>query len=175
MIHNKLWYSAVQLIILPASYPNTKNSATVGGQKRLRSMEAGRFLRTHIPWRPDLPPSHPTFPSFVRASSGSQVGAASSLSLSLLSFNFTELYALEVEVVSVAKREVTGGLSRRGIGSPIGSLTTTTLFGVCRSTLVESLCYLWSLTAPCRALLSLLMPAGAPLMPFFCIYFALLV
>ncbi|CBI32065.3 hypothetical protein VitviT2T_000831 [Vitis vinifera] len=35
-------------------------------------MEAGRLLRTPIPWRPKLAPSPPTFPRFVRASSKSQ-------------------------------------------------------------------------------------------------------
>jgi hypothetical protein len=59
--------------------------------------------------------------------------------------------------------EVTEDQSQRGIGSPIGSPTTTTSFGACRFTLEGSRCWLFSLTARFRALLPLLMLAGIAL------------
>lgn len=56
--------------------------------------------------------------------------------------------------------QVTKGQSRGGIGSPTGSLTTTTPSGVCLFTLEGRRCWLFYLTAPFRALLLLLMLAG---------------
>jgi hypothetical protein len=63
-------------------------------------------------------------------------------------------------------REVTEGQSQGRIGSPIGYPTTTTSSGACLFTLEGRRCWLFSLTAPFRALLLLLMLAGNALRKF---------